>query len=116
MDERQINQGDIYWLNPQNPQNTEAVIAHPHVVIHADSESVTVCALTSNLNKVTMPGNLLLEIAEGNLSRQSVVEVSKVLTVPQEQVGEYIGTLSQARVKQIFAGIRFVQTSFFSRH
>ncbi len=109
---QQINQGDIYWLNPKSPETS---IAHPHVVIRVDAETVMVCALTSNIGKVSMPGNLLLNSDEGNLSRQSVVEVSKNLVVDKTQLGEYIGTLSEDRVKQILAGMRFVQSSFFSR-
>ncbi|MEO8396295.1 MAG: type II toxin-antitoxin system PemK/MazF family toxin, partial [Chloroflexota bacterium] len=46
---------------------------------------------------------------------QSVVEVSKVSTVDKTQLGEYIGSLSEARIAQILAGMRFLQRSFFAR-
>lgn len=110
MNGQQINQGGIYWLNPADP---ETGIAHPHVVIRVDAETVMVCALTSNISRVSMPGNLLLDAGEGGLPRQSVVEVSKNLVVDKTQLGGYIGTLSEDRVKQIWAGMRFVQTTFF---
>jgi mRNA interferase MazF len=111
-----INQGDIYFLRDHEPN-----ISHPHVVVqdnifnHSRLNTVIVCSLTSNLHRVNMPGNILLNTGEGNLPKQSVVEVSKVATVYKTQLAEYIGTLSEARMEQILAGMRFLQTSFFDR-
>lgn len=116
-----INQGDIYWVQLDNPTGLETRIPHPCVVIqanilnHSHSNTVVVCALTSRLEKLSIPGNILLEAGEANLPRQSVVEVSKVSTVDKTQLGEYIGSLSEQRVNQIMAGMRFVQRSFFAR-
>jgi mRNA interferase MazF len=44
-------------------------------------ETVVVCALTSNLQRATEPGNVLLELGEGHLLQQSVVVVSQVCSV-----------------------------------
>ena len=103
-------------------EEQEAAIPHPYVVVqddvfnHSRIHTVVVCALTSNLRRASeTPGNLLLEPGEGNLPRQSVVEVSKVSSVEKVQLGEYIGALSQARVEQILSGMRFLQASWFDR-
>jgi mRNA interferase MazF len=58
---------------------------------------------------------VLLNVGEANLPKQSVVEVSKVSTVDKAQLGEYIGSLTDERVNQILAGMRFLQQSFFSK-
>lgn len=112
-----VNQGDIYWLALESADDA---IPHPYVVIQDDAlnhsrlETVVVCALTSNLKRAGLPGNVLLEAGEGELPKQSVVEVSKISSVAKSQLGEYIGTLSQQRVEQIFAGLRFLRHSFFT--
>jgi mRNA interferase MazF len=117
---RIINRGDIYWLQLVNPDGLEPGIPHPYVVIqdnlfnHSRIHTVIVCALTSNLNRVNLPGNMLLEIGEGNLPKQSVVEVSKISSVEKTALGEYIGSLNAARVEQILAGMRLLQASYFS--
>ena len=103
-----IQPGELYWL-----QGDESDLAHPHVVVQVDGHRVTLCALTTNLKRVSLPGNVLLEAGEGGLSRQSLVEVSKRSTVDSAQLGDSIGALSAARVEQILAGIRFVQASYF---
>lgn len=108
MNVRQILIGDIYWLKG------EEEIPHPRVIININENNITVCSLTTNQKKVDMPGNVILVPGEGNLDRPSIVEVSKVLTIDKSQLGEYIGTLSEERVKQILNGIGFLERSFFS--
>ena len=67
------------------------------------------------MKRANEPGNVLLEPGEGNLSRQSIVIVSQVSAVEKNRLGETIGALSDARVEQILAGMRFQQASFFNR-
>ena len=111
-----IDQGDIYWV-----QVEESSGPHPYVVIQDDVlnrsrlATVVVCALTSNLKRTSEPGNVLLEVDEANLPRQSVIVVSQVSTVDKTQLGEYIGSLTKRRINQILAGLRFQQMSFFTR-
>jgi mRNA interferase MazF len=116
-----INQGDIYWVQLETLSGAEPRIRHPHVVIqdnvfnHSRIDTVVACALTSNRKRVSIPGNVLLEAGEANLVRQSVVEVSKISTIHKIQLGEYIGSLTDQRINQILAGMRFIQQSYFTR-
>lgn len=109
-----INQGDIYWITLE----AFAGIPHPHVIVqdnllnHSRIHTVVACALTTNINRASRPGNVVLEAGEANLAKPSVVEVSKVSSVEKAQLGAYIGTLSEGRVQQILAGMRFLQQSF----
>ena len=116
-----INRGDLFWIAADESRGSIPGSPHPHVVIQDDVfnrsriSTVIVCALTSNLKRATEPGNILLEIGEGNLSKQSVVVVSQVSSVYKARLGERIGALSDERVEQILAGMRFQQASFFNR-
>ena len=117
-----INQGNIYWIHSEELENTDlGHYSHPYVVIqddlfnHSRIHTVIVCALTTNIKRANLPGNVLLEEGEANLPKQSVVEVSKVSSVEKTQLGGYIGTLSQQRVDQVLAGLRFLQASSFIR-
>ena len=119
---RVINQGDIYWVAMEEGDEIPSAIPHPYVVVqenvfnHSRIHTVVVCALTSNLRRTSdTPGNLLLAAGEGNLPKQSVVEVSKVSSIEKAQLGEYIGSLSPERVAQILAGMRFLQEAWFDR-
>ena len=110
-----VNQGEIYWVPLEEPNGAEPGYIHPHVVIqddvinHSRIHTVVVCALTTNIKRANMPGNVLLEAGEANLPRQSIVVVSQVSTVDKAQLGEYIGSLTKERMDQILAGMRFLQ-------
>jgi mRNA interferase MazF len=65
--------------------------------------------LTTNAKRAKSPGNVLLEVGEANLPKQSIIVVSQVSTVDKAQLGEYIGSLTQERINQIFDGLRFLQ-------
>ena len=114
-----INRGDVFWIGPDDPRGPVPGYPHPHVVVqedvfnHSRVTTVVVCALTSNLRRAKEPGNVLLEDGEGNLPKRSVVVVSQVSSVEKASLGERIGSLSDARVEQILAGLRFQQRSFF---
>ena len=109
-----IHQGDIYWVELEEPAGSEPGYSHPHVVIQNNVfnrsriNSVIVCALTSNIKRASTPGYVLLEVAEANLPKQSVVIVSQVFTIAKTQLGEYIGTLSRQRTSQILEGIQLL--------
>jgi mRNA interferase MazF len=91
------------------------VVVQDDVFNHSRITTVVVCALTSNLHRATEPGNVLLEVGEGNLPKQSVVVVSQISSVEKTRLGEFVGSLSAERVEQILAGLRFQQASFFQR-
>ncbi|MBK9927318.1 MAG: type II toxin-antitoxin system PemK/MazF family toxin [Anaerolineales bacterium] len=104
-----VNQGDLFWVSPSETNKIESDYTHPHVIVQAEADRLTVCALTSNLKRAKEPGNVLLDEGEANLPRQSVIVVSQVSTMDKSQLGEYIGTLSEERVHQVLAGMRFLQ-------
>ncbi len=111
-----INRGDIFWLKLDEPSGSEPDYAHPYVVIQDNVfnrsriNTVIVCALTSNMKQAKAPGNVLLEVGEANLPKQSVVVVSKISAVDKTQLSEYVGSLTEERVDQILAGMRFLQS------
>jgi mRNA interferase MazF len=64
--------------------------------------------ITSNLQRAKAPGNILLNEGEGNLPKQSVVNVSQIFTVDKSELEEKIGMLSRKRINAILAGVQLV--------
>ncbi|MBX2972026.1 MAG: type II toxin-antitoxin system PemK/MazF family toxin [Flavobacteriales bacterium] len=118
--EHPIERGAVHWLKADGPDGTVQDYAHPYVVVQDDVfnrsriSTVVVCALTTNLGRITEPGNVMLEPGEGGLPKQSVVVVSQILSVEKDRLGERIGMLTPQRVEQIMEGLRFQQRSYFS--
>jgi len=113
-----IDRGDLFWILPDE-RDQLVQHPHPHVIVqddvfnHSRITTLVVCALTTNLARASEPGNVLLDVGEGSLPRQSVVVVSQIASIERGRLGARIGALSAARVEQILAGLRFQQASFF---
>ena len=109
-----IRQGDVYWIELSEPTGSGPGYRHPHVVVQNDVfnqsriNTVVVCALTSNVKRAEAPGNVLLKVGEGGLTKASVVVVSQLFTVDKDQLEEQIGRLSAKRVSEILRGIDLV--------
>lgn len=109
-----INQGDIYWIELDEPEGSEPGYKHPHIIVQnnlfnrSKINTVLVCPLTTNLKRAGAPGNVLLDKKESNLPKQSVVNVSQVFTVDKTQLEEYVGTVSSERLAEILNGIKLV--------
>jgi mRNA interferase MazF len=109
-----IKQGDLYWVDLGIPEGSAPGYKHPHVVIQnnvfnaSKINTVVVCALTSNLKRAKAPGNVLLKKGEGNLKKDSVVNISQIITVDKIDLVEKIGALSPLRVKQIIEGVNLL--------
>jgi mRNA interferase MazF len=82
-----IQQGDILWIELDEPSDSAPGYSHPHVVVQNNVfnrsriSTVVVCALSSNLKRAAAPGNVLLELGEASLPKQSVVIVSQLFTI-----------------------------------
>lgn len=109
-----IKQGDIYWVDFGIPEGSGSGYRHPHVVVQNNIfnksriNTVVVCAITSNLKWAKSPGNILLKKGEGNLTKESVVNISQIETIDKILLSEKIGVLPPAKVKLIIEGVKLL--------
>ena len=109
-----VKQGDIFWIDLDEPKGSGPGSRRPYVVVQNNVfnksriNTVIVCSLTSNVKRAAMPGNVLLKKGEADLQKESVVNVTQVVTVDRSELSEKIGTLSSARMHQIIAGLKLV--------
>jgi mRNA interferase MazF len=109
-----INQGDVFWLDLDEPRGSEPGYRHPFVVIQNDAfnkskiGTVVVCALTSNTKLAAAPGNVLLKKGAAHLAKASVANISQVLTVNKSDLTEKIGQLSKKRMEEIIDGFTYL--------
>ncbi len=64
--------------------------------------------LTSNLKWAQAPGNLLLTAGESGLAKDSVANVSQLLTVDRALLRERAGKVTPEQLQHLFAGIDLV--------
>lgn len=109
-----IRQGDIFWVDLGDPAGSAPGYRHPYVVIQNNvfNESrlntVVLCALTSNLKRAGAPGNVVLRKGEGNLPKESVVNITQLITMDKSDLVEKIGSLSRTRTGEVLAGVKLL--------
>lgn len=109
-----IGRGEIWWATLPDPAGSEPGYRRPVVIVQADEfnhsriNTVLAVLLTSNLPLAAAPGNLLLPARATGLTKNSVANVSQVLTVDKSFLTERVGKLTPALMNEVAAGLRLV--------
>jgi mRNA interferase MazF len=106
--------GEIWWANLPNPVGSEPGYRRPVLVVQDDTftqsriSTVIVVAISSNLQLAEAPGNVRLPRGVSGLSKDSVINVSQILTVDKTFLGERIGSIPDPLQEEVDGGLRTV--------
>ena len=109
-----MQRGDIWWADLPEPAGSGPGYRRPVLVVQADaftfSRITTIIAvvLSSNLRLAPAPGNVLVRATESGLAKDSVINVSQIITVDKAMLDEYIGHISPNTLETVEQGIRLV--------
>ena len=109
-----MKRGEIWWASLPEPAGAEPGFRRPVVIVQADEfnqsriGTVIVVVLTSNLRLAEAPGNLLLTARSTGLPKNSVANVSQLITIDKAFLTERVGKLSPSLVNELEAGLRLV--------
>ena len=70
--------------------------------------TVVCIPLTSNLKWANAPGNVLLPARSSGLSKDSVANVSQIITLDRALLTERVGRVSKKQLELVFAGVDIV--------
>lgn len=109
-----MQRGDIWWASLRPPTGSEPGYRRPVLIIQTDDfnksriNTVVVAILTSNLRLQTAPGNVFLTKLSIGLTKDSVVNVSQVVTLDKSFLTERISTISADKMADVDDGLRLV--------
>ena len=109
-----IAQGEVWWADLAEPSGSEPGFRRPVVVVQGDAfnrsriATVVCVALTSNLRWADAPGNVLLPARTTGLSKDSVANVSQLVTLDREALTEPVGALPAKKLELVLLGIDIV--------
>ena len=109
-----IGRGEIWWAELPAPIGSGPGKRRPVLVVSADSfnlsriGTIVAVAISSNVDLGAAPGNVAVPASRSGLPKDSVVNVSQIVTLDKRQLGERVGTLDHDTLAQIDAGIRLV--------
>lgn len=106
-----IAQGEIWWADLRIPRGSEPGYRRPVLIIQGDSLNRTslqtaVCvALTGNLRWADAAGNVLLSSGTTGLPRDSVANVSQIVTVDRSAVTDRVGKVPESSLALVLRGL-----------
>ncbi len=106
-----ISQGEVWWADLADPGGSEPGFRRPVVIVQTDSfnrsalRTVVTVILTSNLRWADAPGNVRLTARMTGLDRESVANVTQIVTVDKAALDERVGRLPAARLELVLSGI-----------
>lgn len=109
-----MQQGEVWWANLPEPTGSEPGYRRPVIVVQSDAlnrsriRTIICVAITSNLALAEAPGNVLLRTVETGLSRDSVANVSQVVTLDRSTLTERVGQLPPDLLEEILDGVEVV--------
>lgn len=109
-----ISRGQIHWAELGAVAGSKPAARRPVLIVQADpynqSRLATVLAviLTSNERLASMPGNVFLPKDATGLPRDSVANVTAVVTLDKDECREVAGTVPSHLMAAVAQGLRTV--------
>ena len=106
-----IHRGEIYWVDLRQPTGSEPGRRRPVIVVSSDRfnqsriDTVLAVAITSNLRLAHAPGNVELPSESAGLDRDSVANVSQIVTIDKGLLSDWVGRVDPATMRLIEAGM-----------
>lgn len=109
-----IQRGEVWWAALSEPVASEPGYRRPVLVVSSDEfngsriRTVVAAVLTTNLRLAAAPGNVLVVAEETGLPRDSVVNVSQVVTLDKSFLAERTGLIGGRAMLAVEDGLRTV--------
>jgi mRNA interferase MazF len=106
-----LAQGQVWWADLPTPVGSAPGFRRPVVVVQGNHfnrsrlATVVVVPLSSNLVLADMPGNVLLPQADTGLPRDSVANVTALVSIDRRLLDSLVSHLDQRLLRQVLAGI-----------
>lgn len=109
-----IQHGGIYWAELGPAVGSRPAKRRPVLVIQSNTynesnlATVLVAVITTNTALATMPGNVFLAATATGLPRDSVVNVTAIVTLNKTDLADYVGQLPDVLREDVHRGLRRV--------
>ncbi len=109
-----VSQGEVWWADLGEPRGSKPGFRRPVLVVQGDALNrsriaTAVCvALTSNVKWASAPGNVLLSESATGLPKESVANVSQIVTLDKSELTVRVGKLPKAKLELVLSGVDVV--------
>lgn len=107
-----MERGEVWWAQLPDPIASEPGFRRPLIIIQSNTfnrsriRTIMAVVLTSNLRLAEAPGNVLIPELEAGLPKDSVANVSQVITVDRAFLTEKCGKVPSSLMRMVDEGLR----------
>ncbi len=109
-----MRRGEVWWASLRKPRGSEPGFRRPIVIVQSDAfnasriDTVVAVILTSNLSLAAAPGNTVVGKRHSGLPRDSVANVSQVVTINKTFLTERAGIVPSSLMSVVDEGLRLI--------
>ncbi len=109
-----MKRGEIWWATLPEPVASEPGYSRPVLIISDDSYNTTTLrtvitlTITSNLDYARLTNNVFLAKEETGLEKDSVINMTQLVTVDKSLLTQQLGTVPQAILVQLNDSLKTV--------
>ena len=109
-----IKRGEIWWAALPEPIGSGPGYKRPLLIVQSNDfnksqiRTVVAAVITSNLRLAGAPGNILLPAKMSKLQKESVINVSQIITVDKTLLAEKVHRLPNNIIAQVDEGLKLV--------
>ena len=109
-----IRRGEIWWAELPEPQGSGPGYKRPLFIIQSNEfneskiNTVIAAIITTNLRLAEAPGNIMLSKKQSKLPKESVINVSQIITLDKSFLTEKVNSLPVPVMLQVDEGMRLV--------
>jgi mRNA interferase MazF len=109
-----ISQGEVWWADLPEPTGSGPGFRRPVVIVQCDAlnqsriATVVCVPLTSNLKWAQAPGNVELSARMSGLPKDSVANVSQIISLDKFLLTERAGKLPKLKLELLLSGIDLI--------
>lgn len=106
-----VAQGEVWWADLGDPVGSAPGYRRPVLVVQGDAfnrsaiATVVCVPLTTNLKWIGAPGNVGLKRRDSGLPKESVANVSQVVTVDRATLVERVAKVPASKLDLVLRGI-----------
>ena len=109
-----VNRGEIWWADLGEPRGSSPGFRRPVLIIQADyfnksRINTIICAvITSNIKLSDAPGNVYLSKKDSGLPKDSVINVSQIITLDKKSLKDLVKKVKPIVMKDVDVGLKLV--------
>ena len=109
-----MERGEIWWADLSDPLGSAPGHRRPLLVVQSNAfnrsriGTVIAAVITSNIRLADAPGNVLLPSKDSRLPKDSVINVSQLITIDKNVLTDRVSKLSARYMRAVVDGLALV--------